>query len=171
MCVCVCVCVCVCAQRVGYQCRAYYTQFIIPAGLVIDSQFKVSRSGEAVWVGRGDGTVATETDTHTADMPNQPLHEHQPNDQQNDSTNHDNHGNRREENEEAGLHAEQQAGDQGASVRTGRARQDMRGSDAQDLATAAAGAGAAVAAPSEADGAGASRRTGRRAVPRVKASM
>ncbi|KAL4448427.1 hypothetical protein ABPG75_005646 [Micractinium tetrahymenae] len=38
-------------QRVGYQCSAYYRDVIIPAGLVIDKRFKMTRTGKAVYVG------------------------------------------------------------------------------------------------------------------------
>lgn len=35
--------------RVGYQCSAYYAQVVIPSGRIIDSRFKMTRSGKAVF--------------------------------------------------------------------------------------------------------------------------
>ena len=39
-------------HRVGYQCSAAYRHVIIPRGLLLDDQFVMSRSGEAVYVGK-----------------------------------------------------------------------------------------------------------------------
>lgn len=41
-------------QRVGYQCSAYYREVLIPNGYIIDLQFKMQRSGKAVYVGNTD---------------------------------------------------------------------------------------------------------------------
>ncbi|KAK9808530.1 hypothetical protein WJX73_005273 [Symbiochloris irregularis] len=38
-------------QRVGYQCSAYYREVIIPAGLVLDARFRMTRSGKALFNG------------------------------------------------------------------------------------------------------------------------
>ena len=38
-------------KRVGYQCSAYYREVLIPMGYIIDPQFKMQRSGRAVYVG------------------------------------------------------------------------------------------------------------------------
>lgn len=38
------------AQRVGYQCSAFYRDVIIPSGMVIDPRFKMQRNGKAVFV-------------------------------------------------------------------------------------------------------------------------
>lgn len=38
-------------QRVGYQCSAYYRDVIIPACLVLDSRFRLTAQGKAVFVG------------------------------------------------------------------------------------------------------------------------
>lgn len=38
-------------QRVGYQCSAYYREVIIPSGLVLDSRFRMTHSGKAIFVG------------------------------------------------------------------------------------------------------------------------
>ena len=39
-------------HRVGYQCSAAYRHVIIPRGLLLDDQFVMSRSGEAIYVGK-----------------------------------------------------------------------------------------------------------------------
>ena len=38
-------------QRVGYQCSAFYREVIIPSGLILDSRFRMTRSGKAIFVG------------------------------------------------------------------------------------------------------------------------
>ncbi|KAG2426374.1 hypothetical protein HYH02_014802 [Chlamydomonas schloesseri] len=38
-------------NRVGYQCSAYYTQVIIPTGLILDARFRMDAWGDAVFVG------------------------------------------------------------------------------------------------------------------------
>ena len=38
-------------ERVGYQCSAYYREVVIPAGLVLDARFRLTRGGRAVYVG------------------------------------------------------------------------------------------------------------------------
>ena len=38
------------AQRVGYQCSAFYRDVIIPSGLVIDKRWKMQRNGKALFV-------------------------------------------------------------------------------------------------------------------------
>lgn len=39
-------------QRVGYQCSAYYREVMIPEGLIVDDQFKLTKEGKAVYVGK-----------------------------------------------------------------------------------------------------------------------
>ncbi|KXZ52316.1 hypothetical protein GPECTOR_10g948 [Gonium pectorale] len=39
-------------NRVGYQCSQYYTQVIIPSGIVIDPRFRMDSWGDAVFTGR-----------------------------------------------------------------------------------------------------------------------
>mmetsp|Transcript_33203 Transcript_33203/g.73397 ORF Transcript_33203/g.73397 Transcript_33203/m.73397 type:complete len:279 (-) Transcript_33203:146-982(-) len=36
-------------QRVGYQCSAYYTQVIIPSGEILDTRFRLTHTGKAVF--------------------------------------------------------------------------------------------------------------------------
>lgn len=38
-------------QRVGYQCSAYYRDVIIPACLVLDSRFRLTPQGKAIFAG------------------------------------------------------------------------------------------------------------------------
>ncbi|GFR43213.1 hypothetical protein Agub_g4256, partial [Astrephomene gubernaculifera] len=38
-------------SRVGYQCSAYYTQVIIPSGLILDSRYRMDAWGDAVFCG------------------------------------------------------------------------------------------------------------------------
>jgi hypothetical protein len=42
-------------HRVGYQCSAAYRHIIIPRGLLRDNNFKLTASGEAIWVGGRGG--------------------------------------------------------------------------------------------------------------------
>ncbi|EFJ52763.1 hypothetical protein VOLCADRAFT_115695, partial [Volvox carteri f. nagariensis] len=42
-------------NRVGYQCSAYYTQVIIPSGLILDDRFRMDAWGDAVFVGARGG--------------------------------------------------------------------------------------------------------------------
>nr|BBC28444.1 MYB-like DNA-binding protein [Yamagishiella unicocca] len=46
-------------NRVGYQCSAYYTQVIVPSGLILDARFRMDSWGDAVYMGpkgtRGGG--------------------------------------------------------------------------------------------------------------------
>lgn len=37
--------------RVGYQCSAYMREVIVPSGFILDSRFRMTRSGKAVFVG------------------------------------------------------------------------------------------------------------------------
>ena len=39
-------------HRVGYQCSAIYRQVIIPRGLLLDDNFRLTGSGEAIWAGK-----------------------------------------------------------------------------------------------------------------------
>ncbi|KAJ2537753.1 hypothetical protein EV175_006627 [Coemansia sp. RSA 1933] len=39
-------------HRVGYQCSNYYRQYIIPAGWVVDDNYRIDSSGHAVYVGK-----------------------------------------------------------------------------------------------------------------------
>jgi hypothetical protein len=38
-------------QRVGYQASAFYRDVVIPAGLVVDARFRMTRTGRALFVG------------------------------------------------------------------------------------------------------------------------
>ncbi|PNH04561.1 hypothetical protein TSOC_009254 [Tetrabaena socialis] len=38
-------------NRVGYQCSAYYKQFIIPSGLILDARFRLDAWGDAIFSG------------------------------------------------------------------------------------------------------------------------
>ena len=38
-------------QRVGYQANAFYRDVVIPAGLVVDARFRMTRTGRALFVG------------------------------------------------------------------------------------------------------------------------
>lgn len=38
-------------QRVGYQCSAYYRDVVVAQGLIVDSRFRMTRCGKAVFVG------------------------------------------------------------------------------------------------------------------------
>ncbi|KAJ2401802.1 hypothetical protein GGI23_001155 [Coemansia sp. RSA 2559] len=38
-------------HRVGYQCSNYYRQYVIPAGWVVDDNYRIDSSGHAVYVG------------------------------------------------------------------------------------------------------------------------
>lgn len=42
-------------HRVGYQCSAAYRHILLPRGLLRDDQYRMTLSGEAVYVGRGGG--------------------------------------------------------------------------------------------------------------------
>ncbi|GIL77458.1 hypothetical protein Vretimale_2981 [Volvox reticuliferus] len=42
-------------NRVGYQCSAYYTQVIIPSGLILDDRYRMDAWGDAVYVGARGG--------------------------------------------------------------------------------------------------------------------
>ncbi|GIL64773.1 hypothetical protein Vafri_18650 [Volvox africanus] len=43
-------------NRVGYQCSAYYTQVIIPSGLILDDRYRMDAWGDAVYVGARGGS-------------------------------------------------------------------------------------------------------------------
>jgi len=38
-------------QRVGYQCSAYYRDEMVSKGLILDTRFRMTRGGRAVFVG------------------------------------------------------------------------------------------------------------------------
>lgn len=38
-------------NRVGYQCSAYYRDVIVPSGLVLDDQYRLTQAGKAQYVG------------------------------------------------------------------------------------------------------------------------
>ena len=40
------------AERVGYQCSAFYRDVIVPSGTVLDDRFKITRTGKAVFARR-----------------------------------------------------------------------------------------------------------------------